>query len=192
MTVMYLYYNQPDAIRFFESLGYPDSGIDFLFVDDGSKEPLKCKWAKVIRIDKDIQWNQPQANNIGFEYLYCENEHEIVLRMDIDHYFTVEDLDQISKYNIFTKEVATFRREGLHPHPNIYLASVKHLLNAGGYNEDFCGNYGYDDMELMKRLKKRFFSFTELPIYVKVNRTLKSHGLKRDTHINREKYLKLI
>ena len=194
MTVMYLYYNQPQAIKLFESIGYKNSHIKFLFIDDGSKEPLKLNWknAHVLRIEKDIAWNQPQANNIGFEYIFCNNEHESVLRMDIDHYFTLEDLDNIGFYEPFGKEVVTFLREGRHPHPNIYLTSVKHILNAGGYNEEFCGNYGYDDLELMTRLKRKHFSFTELPIKVKINNSLKGHGLVRDSKVNKLKYLKTI
>ena len=190
MTVMYLYYNQPDAITFFERIGYKDSKIKFLFIDDGSKIPLRLDWknAHIIRIEEDIPWNQPQANNIGLEWLFCQNEHENVLRMDIDHYFSIEDLEQISLYKVYLKEIVTFLRRERHPHPNIYLTCVKHLINAGGYNEDFCGHYGYDDIELMNRLRKKFFSFTELPIYVNINHKLNGHGLKRDTTVNKTKY----
>ena len=190
---MYLYYNQPDAIKFFESIGYKDCEFNFLFIDDGSKEPLKLDWknAKVLRIEKDIAWNQPQANNIGLEWLFCQNEHENVLRMDIDHYFTLEQLENIRCYQVYLKEMVTFQREDRHPHPNIYLTSVKHLLNAGGYNEEFCGNYGYDDIELTNRLKRKHFSFTELPIKVKINHKLKTHGLKRDTTVNHRKFKEL-
>jgi len=191
MTVMYLYYNQPDAIRFFESLGYQDLGINFLFVDDGSDIPLTCQWADVIRIDYDIPWNQPKANNTGFDFICYRNEKDSVLRMDIDHYFLPNDLIEINEYELFTRQLVTFGRKGIKPHPNIYLASVSDLMEAGGYNEEFCGNYGYDDMEFMNRLKKKKFKFTPSPIEVRVNHDLKRHGLNRDTTINKAKYLKL-
>ena len=188
MTVMYLYYNQPDAIKFFEDLGYPDIGIDFLFVDDGSKEPLKLDWATVLRIDEDVPWNQPKANNIGFKYLYSLAENMTVLRMDIDHYFTVNDLLDINTIKLFDKEIMTFKREGRHPHPNIYLANVRDMVK-NGYDEQFCGSYGYDDIELMDRLKKKHFSFTSSYIKCYINHNIKQHGLERDTTVNKQKYL---
>ena len=185
MTVLYLYYNQPSAIAFFESLGYDKLDIDFLFIDDGSKIPLKVDWADVIRIDKDVAWNQPVCNNIGFEAI-----HGDCLRMDIDHYFLAEDLKKINNIKVGVNEIVTFKRESLHPHPNIFMCRPQDVLNAGGYNESFAGNYGYDDVELMKRLKREGFTFTECPIEVKVNRGLERHGLKRDFSVNKAKYEK--
>lgn len=191
MTVMYLYYNQPQAISKFERLCYQYLDIDFLFIDDGSKIPLKVDWAKVVRIEDDVPWNQPRANNIGFSCLYEMNENETVLRMDIDHYFDVDDLLYLKDYIPEQKEIIKFKRNGLKSHPNIYLANVKDLINVGGYNEAFCGNYGYDDTEFMQRLRKRFFSFTEMDINVNINYNTGDHGLERDKSVNLQKYLKM-
>ena len=189
MKILYLYYNQPEAIRFFEKLGYPDIGFDFVFIDDGSKQPLICKWADVYRIEKDTPWNQPAANNLGLSVL---DPDDYVLRMDIDHWFTKKDLRLISQLELDKREVVHFRRvsidKRLDPHPNIFLARVSDLTAIGGYNEDYCGSYGYDDLELRRRMEKAGFKFTLSNINCRAEPTLSTRGLKRDTETNRVKF----
>lgn len=198
MIVLYLYYNQPQAIAFFEKLGYPNYDIEFLFIDDGSQQRLKDieswrKWpnAKQIRIEKDIPWNQPYANNLGLKYLSLYSEEELVLRMDIDHYFTKEDFQEIKKIEVGPKEIVFFERIKGSSHPNIYLARVQDLLDAGGYNEAFCGNYGLDDKELNWRLRQKGFKFSKSNFKALINNDAKTRGLKRDDSVNRKKLKKL-
>ena len=191
MTLMYLYYNQQEAIKKMESLGYPNSGIDVVIIDDGSKTPLKCDWATVYRIDKDIPWNMPQANNLGFSKI-----KGTVLRMDMDHSFTLEDLNRLSQIEVKEKQLIKFRRlykgKIIYPGPNIYLARVDDIVNAGGYDERFCGNYGYEDGELMQRLNKKGFVTLMSEIICHVDDSLSTKGLERDTAINYNKYLKAL
>lgn len=196
LTILYLYYNQPKAIEHLQSIDAPNHNINYLFVDDGSPEPLIINWpnAEVIRIEKNTPWNQPAANNFGFSYLLAANPESVVLRMDIDHYFTtnqIPELHQLSQH-LQPFQVYHFNRKNLKSHPNIYMAHTQDLLLAGGYNLDFCGNYGYDDREFMHRLKKQNFTFHTTPITVQTNHKPGSHGLKRDTTINHQKYLKAI
>lgn len=194
LTIQYLYYNQPQAISFFESIGYHQLQQNILFVDDASAQPLQLKWqnAEVFRVKKDIPWNQPAANNLGFWHLYNQNPNATVLRMDIDHYFTPSNIEKIAKIQVQPKQIYQFKRHNALPHPNIYLARVQDLLNAGAYNETFCGNYGYDDKELNHRLKKQKFQYLLSPIVCNVNHDLKTPNLQRDTTVNHIKYLKLI
>lgn len=196
LTIQYLYYNQPQAITFFETQGFQNYPVNFLFIDDGSREPLKLNWpnATVLRIEQDIPWNMPAANNLGFNHLFSQDPEAVVLRMDIDHYFKEESIHnlKLDAAAIGPKEIIQYKRLNTTPHPNIYMARVEDLLKAGGYNLDFCGNYGYDDKELNYRLRKRFFSFSLSPVICHVNHSLRSHGLDRDKTINYEKYQKAI
>ena len=193
MEILYLYYNQPKAIQNLESIGYPFTRFNFHFVDDGSKEPLKCEWAKVYRIQKDIAWNQPAANNYGFSKLDPE---AYVLRLDIDHYFNIEDLDAIDKIELKPKQIVYFRRKlnggEIASHPNCYLARVKDLIDIGGYNEEFCGNYGFDDSELRHRMKFNRFKLLFSKIYLHAVLELRTEGLKRDTKINHTKFKRIV
>jgi len=193
MKVMFLYYNQEQAVKQLQWFGYDKSQFEIIFIDDGSEIPLKCDWATVYRIDKDVAWNQPKANNLGLSKLESD---DVVLRMDIDHYFNVNDLSRINQIQVGHKEIITFNRlfrgSPISPHPNIYLTRAKDLIDAGGYDEQFCGNYGYDDSELMHRLKQKGFKFYRSEIYCVADSTLSTIGLNRDIKINRLKYLKAI
>jgi hypothetical protein len=182
LTILYLYYNQPEAVKFLEKIGCTYWDVNFLFVDDASKVPLKLEWADKIRILKDIPWNQPYCNNIAFKQLTG-----VVLRMDIDHYFLESDLPYLKLLanKLKEKEIIHFKRKDKTSHPNIYMAHVKDLINAGGYDEDFCGNYGYDDTELMQRLKSKGFKFIKSDITVNINHNAGTK-LKRDTTINKQ------
>lgn len=191
ITILYLYYNQPKAIKFFEKLGYHNLDIPFLFVDDASTTPLDLshwKNATVLRIEKDVPWNQPAANNLAFQYLYKNNPESVVLRMDIDHYFTPSQLQNVAKIQLQDNQIIHFTRKNIAPHPNLYMAKVEHLLKAGGYNTDFCGNYGYDDKEFMHRLRRRKLKFITVPISVNTNHKVGTKNLDRDTTINQIKY----
>lgn len=172
-------------------MGAENYNANFLFVDDGSKIPLKVDWknATVLRIDEDIPWNMPRANNLGFSHL---DENDVVLRMDIDHFITKEEVDILNTVKLQPKEVMKFRRKNASDcPPNIYLARVKDLIDVGGYNEVFCGNYGFEDRDLMDRLRNNGAVFTKSPIEIYVDIHKHTIGLDRDTTINKEKYLKL-
>ena len=191
MVLMYLYYNQPEAIKHLQRLGYDKCGIDIMFIDDGSKIPLKCDWATVYRIEEDIQWNMPRANNLGFSMI----QDETVLRSDIDHYWSIDDLIELSKIKLKEKEIVKFERiykgKRINQPKNVYLARVQDLIDIGGYNEIFCGNYGYEDGELMNRMRKAGFKFINSNIICKVDGNLCTKGLDRDTAINYKKYINI-
>ena len=188
MKILYLYYNQPTAVEKLFKLGYDT--LDVIFIDDGSKVPLKCDWATVYRIEKDIAWNQPQANNLGFSKI----PNEVVLRMDIDHYFTLDDIKKVLKIKPKEKEIIKFKRlykgKRISEGKNIYLANVNDIVYIGGYNEIFCGNYGYEDGDLMLRMRKAGFTFTISDILCRVD-DLPTRGLNRDTTINHRKFKQL-
>ena len=196
MKILYLYYNQPEAIKHLESIGLDNSTFEVIIIDDGSNPKLKCDWATVYRIEKDIPWNMSKANNLGFSML---NPNDTVLRLDIDHWFSLEDLEKLSEIKLKPKEIIKFNRivcsEKQYitkPPPNIYMARVGDLLNIGGYDERFCGNYGYEDKELMHRLKINGFKETISEVLVNTKASLHTKGLNRNLTINRELYLELI
>lgn len=191
LTIHYLYYNQPNAITFLESIGAPDYAINFLFVDDGSKIPLKLNWpnAYVLRIDKDIPWNMSAANNVGFNYLYSQDPETIILRLDMDHFIYPRQINQILNIipHIKTKMMMKFNRmNGIHSAPNIYMARIKDLVEAGGYDERFCGHYGYEDIEFLTRLKNKGFSFGLSTVEIQINMNEGTKGLDRDTSRNKK------
>ena len=110
LTLFFPYYNQSEMLRkqLLNILSFSKNirqKLRVIVVDDGSKiEPaldvinemkLESKIIlKLVRIDIDIPWNQPEANNIGIHHA----KTDYVLRTDIDHYFTEENIVNILNF----------------------------------------------------------------------------------------------
>jgi hypothetical protein len=202
LWLFYLYYNNPEAIANLEAQGLPEMDVPILIVDDGSPVPLNLDWPNVtvIRIEEDIPWNMSAANNRGFAAL---PEDAVILRMDIDHWIGPGMLEQMKGWAelIETKTLVKFERLVHRPDgamitpspPNIYLARVKDLIEAGGYDERFVGHYGHEDTELMWRLKKKGFTFATLRNeYVQCMASLGTKGLDRDSTRNKQLLKKIM
>jgi hypothetical protein len=197
-TILYLYYNNPSAFEHLETTGLNTHKIKKLFVDDGSTPKLIINptWTntEVIRIEEDIPWNQPHANNLGFRHINVGK----VIRLDIDHWFNTGDLDKLMLIDLPPKAVIKFNRIAhykdkqpakINSGKNIYMANTEDMLMIGGYNEAFCGNYGYEDGALFYEMEQRGFRIVTHPtVYVHTNVHHHTTGLNRDTAINKEKF----
>jgi hypothetical protein len=94
----------------------------------------------VIRIEEDIPWNQPHANNLGFRHINVGK----VIRLDIGHWFNTDDLDKLMLIDLPPKTVITFSRIAhykdnkptkINSGKNIYMVNTEDMLMIGGYNE---------------------------------------------------------
>lgn len=191
-NILYLYYNQPEAISFLESIGCPDYPISFIFVDDGSKEPLKLDWpnAIVVRIDEDIPWNMSAANNLGFRYTNGK-----VLRMDIDHFLEKDQIKHLESIDLKKMELFIFDRyrtdigRKIDPAPNIYLIGTEDYWSVGGYDEDYCGHYGYEDKDIRRKFDRAGFSVRKSSLIVNVDVRYSTRNLDRDLTVNKNLYI---
>jgi predicted glycosyltransferase involved in capsule biosynthesis len=195
MEFLYLYYNQPEAIAHLERF-YKDKAMHVHFVDDGSVEPLELDWgnATVHRIEEDVKWNQPAATNLGLRKV----KDDVVFRSDIDHWVAEEDLDEFLSIVPRSKEIIRFKRMAHYPDrephekhegSNIFVANTAEV-RACGYDERFCGNYGYDDKEFFHRLIKKHGFSVRVHERIKVNVMVGMHTkeLNRDTSVNKRLY----
>ena len=201
-TILYLYYNNPDAFSHLENMGLNQHKIKKVFVDDGSNPKLvpSSSWINtdVLRIDEDIPWNNPKANNVGFDHIAKGR----VIRLDIDHWFELSDLDKLMAIDIPPKTIIKFKRIAHYQDrpnaiigsgKNIYIANLEEIIALGGYNEDFCGNYGYEDGELFHRIRKNDFRIIiHQDIHCHTNVHHHTKKLNRDTSINIAKFAKWI
>lgn len=129
--------------------------MEFIIIDDGS--PLKyeipdfnlnLRW---IKINEDIKWNQSGARNLGV--LSAKSDKLIIT--DLDHIFYEDTLKFMATYNFKEKEIYKSRRTHIHRNGfvagnypgagNIYAMSRGDFLKYFGYDEEFAGNYGYED-----------------------------------------------
>lgn len=199
MKLLYLYYNQPQAIENLKSIGYDQIENEIIFIDDGSDEPLKLDWknATVYRIEEDVHWNQPVANNFGFSKL---DDNDIIFRSDIDHYIHPNDLQAFNKEfaEIPPNTLYQFNRilngnKDLKYPPNIYVARIGDIKKIGGYDERFAGNYGCDDKDFLYRWSKiyNYDIIVHSTLKVHVRSDLFTRNLNRDTFTNKALFDKI-
>ena len=144
ITVLYTYFGQRERIQ-----GIINQGLKTVIIDDFSKEPLgPVDGISVARITDDIKWNQPGARNLGFHI--CEGW---ILCADIDHLVTKENMEQLVNTNLRKGCIYYLGREDTNS-VNIYLIHKDDFEKIGGYDEDFCGNYGYDDIHFYNKCIK--------------------------------------
>ena len=138
------------------------SQIEFVIIDDGSPEnPAGIKFCNLnlilARVDINIPWNHPGAQNLG-AYLATSSW---IWSGGIDHVFTSENMYKLTKldrkdlkvnYKIPRRSIKQDKLIGYHWEIN-YLAK-KTFWSIGGYDEDFSGIWGSDDVCFTSMLKK--------------------------------------
>lgn len=165
LTYMTLYYNQPEMLRYQVDrwLYFKDLPINWIIIDDGSPEPLPLSIVaplgdrvSVYQILEDIPWNMPGARNLGFYVATTQ----WVLSTDIDHTFDLDGLRKMVYHNLNVEMIYQFarkRHDGKPELPHICTILITRDLfwKLGGYDEDFSGHYGHDDMNFRSRWENR-------------------------------------
>jgi len=173
ITVLYTYFGQRERIQ-----GILEQGLKTVIVDDCSKEPLgPLDGVKVVRVTDDIKWNQPGARNLGFHI-----SDGWILCADIDHLVTKENMEQLEKTELKRGCVYYLGREDTNS-VNIYVIHKDDFEKIGGYDEDFCGNYGYDDIHFYNKcvrlLEVHELRHIKAKVYAKES---SSEGVRDSTH----------
>jgi len=173
ITVLYTYFGQRERIQ-----GILEQGLKTVIVDDCSKEPLgPLDGVKVVRVTDDIKWNQPGARNLGFHI-----SNGWILCADIDHLVTKENMEQLEKTELKRGCVYYLGREDTNS-VNIYVIHKDDFEKIGGYDEDFCGNYGYDDIHFYNKcvrlLEVHELRHIKAKVYAKES---SSEGVRDSTH----------
>lgn len=174
ITVLYTYFGQKERIS-----GIIEQGLNTVIIDDCSHEPLgPIEGIKIFRIIDDIKWNQPGARNLGFHL--CDGW---VVCADIDHLITKENIEQLKHINLQKGTIYYLGREDTDS-VNIFVMHKDDFEIIGGYDEDFSGNYGYDDIHFYNKCKS-FLNVQELRhIKAKVYANESSSVGNRDTSHN--------
>lgn len=140
------------------------------------------RYGKVINIYPDIRWGNARARNIGaanarFNYL---------LFIDVDHTLKLP-------FVINPKDDCAYKfKRVLHKtewHPNCMMMHKDIFYEVGGYDERFCGNYGYEDRYFDWKIRRKY------PIVHSENELEVLNGggveLGRDKTINKRLFEKL-
>jgi hypothetical protein len=177
ITIIYTYFWQKERIAGILKEKHPKCRI--VIVDDCSPDTLQCPTGvDCYRVDTDIPWNQPGAKNLGFQ----ESKGWIVCA-DIDHLVTKENVEAILKLKKKKGTVYYLGREDTDS-LNLFLIHKDDFEKIGGYDEDFSGNYGYDDIEILWRMQKNLKIVEKRHIRAKVYAEESSSKLDRDIKVN--------
>lgn len=178
-----------------EWLKMPDD-VRFLVVDDHSKIPFENEIPRlnIYRVDDDIQWGQGGAKNLGFAVALTD----WVLYFDIDHLITKEVFDEIIKLDRSDKLTCykfgrTTNGEDDGTTKSVFLMSKEAFELVGGFDEDFSGHYGYEDVLFndlcLRKLNVKTIAEIKVPCFVRDEIYDEDYEFKRDRTINKGKLM---
>jgi len=190
-------YNAPQAAQIqvdgWASLSHSQTeSLEFLLVDDCSQTPLELRGyglpLRLLRITTDIPWNMAGAKNL----LVSQSTADWLLFFDVDNRAEPTDIAALSLSlpQLDPRTVYMFPWKngtpGVEMHINTFLISREVVENAGGFDEDFCGHYGYEDVYfhyVLQRLGYNRVMLTNVPFVQGLART---EDLNRDAERNKE------
>jgi glycosyltransferase involved in cell wall biosynthesis len=165
-TLVYSFYKNQSAVDAHCAIWntFDDSikqRLCIIVVDDGSTPPLKFNINPSItnihlRVTNDIRWNQPGAKNLAMKFVPTD----WAFITDADFLLSRETVLSLLE---FTPEEGAFYQfnrfnndQFCHPHPNTFLLRKSDFFSVDGYDEDFCGNYGFDDLFFVEKMVRNY------------------------------------
>jgi hypothetical protein len=172
------------------------SRIQFVVVDDASPLPVQLPEklglnVLLLRVTRDIPWNQPGARNLGVVL----SRSDKLLMTDVDHEFPEKTLRYLlaktcPQRHMYKLERREWDGEWVNPHPNTFLLCRSTFLRHFGYDEEFVGRYGWDDLMFIEWQRYNGTRFFTLPrrypvLHRNIDRERGYHSLQRDDTENR-------
>jgi len=158
ISIIYPFFNQHKALAHHHlhwmRLMHEDVEFEVILVDDHSdKIPAVSDWSRafplrLFRVDEDKGWNITGAKNIGMH----EANSNWCFVGDLDHLCTLEMMRYAMRAPLEDKHFYIFPRrdeqgrETEDYHENFMLIRKKDFWHVGGYDEDFAGGYGWEDV----------------------------------------------
>ena len=197
--VVNCYFNKTDSGSLDELLrqyaGYSADVLDrvlFVIVDDGSPMPAVIAEdldlnVLLLRVSVDIAWNLAGARNLGVAMARSDK----VLMTDLDYVFPESTLRALVERPSPGKTMFRIHLQApdgtpIKRHCNTFFCSRGRFLRFYGYDEEFCGHYGYEDSMFWRWQRYNGTRFRHLPrrIYG-MERRVDYHTLGRDASHNR-------
>jgi len=177
ITFLYLFYNNHRMLsRHIEEWNQYShkvkSQVQFVLVDDGSAMPLVVPPCdinlEVYRIEKDIPWNVTGARNLGF----CMARTEYVFTSDMDALFLRDSAQTLIKElpGVNTRTIYWFPRFNMKGdkekdrHLLTIMLSKRLYWESGGMDEDFAGQWGYEDLDFLRRAPRDASGLIRAPV----------------------------
>ncbi|MEY4416135.1 MAG: hypothetical protein RIQ53_3428 [Pseudomonadota bacterium] len=164
--------------------------LSFLVIDDHSDEPLRIDAGeldlRLVRVSDDIDWNMPGCRNLGA----LLSRTEWMLYFDADNITSADNIARLVQAlpTLDASRLYVFRRtqdgRDVDPHINTYLITRSGFWQAGGYDEDFSGHYGYEDVVFRAMWRQHCGGETLLSDIAFEQMHWRTQGLDRDTTRN--------
>ena len=164
ISLIHPYYNHKDTFAYqFKQWSafshYAKSKLEIIVVDDNSPdypcvapEDLHELNLKILRIDDDIRWNTAGAANLGIS----ESKYDWILHADFDVGLPPQCANALVGLDLSDPKVVYwpmtwhetskgYQKYGA-PHCNSFLMNKEMFWELGGYDEDFSGCRGGQDI----------------------------------------------
>jgi predicted glycosyltransferase involved in capsule biosynthesis len=191
-VIIPVYHNESTLQKNLEYLEKVERISEKIIVFDGyhPPAPFGCntydlyRGMKTIANYPDVKWGNARARNIGA----INARNEWLLFLDVDHTLKSQikgsDFQRLNKLQVMRMK-RTYKGNTVWPSGSIIIHREL-FFSVGGYDERFCGNYGYEDLHLIHKVGKSTNTEIELSVLPegRVN-------LKRDTTVNMMLFEKL-
>ena len=199
--VLPVFFDQSDAntlldlLRFYASFSSEVlERMEFIIVDDHSPivvtipASINCNY-RLFRITDDINWNQGGARNLG-----AVHSVQKMILTDCDHRFPEKLLKMILASKVPKNTLYTFKRNDVYGkvtigHRNTFYTSKQVFFQTLGVDEEFCGNYGCEDIMFRRfasrlGIKLRHFTRRVRIFSTDIDREKSYHSLVRNGEVN--------
>jgi hypothetical protein len=195
MTILYICYNNLEGVQrqILNWSKYPPALRDqlrFILVDDCSDEPLNPAvnypiHLKIARITQRIEWNIPGAKNLGMRLA----ETDWVFVSDIKHILAPQMAERLVNLEKDPGCVYFFQRifdngKPAPVHTASFLVHKETFWKLGGFDEDFSGHYGWDDIFLLSRMQKHYRIVQLDSVFLVTWESSRTKDLNRDGDFN--------
>ena len=171
LSIVFSCYGQPDMLRewfraYEQQDGLSRSLTEVVVVDDcGTPVADPPSYATLLRVQRDIPWNQPGARNLGA----LQAKAETLLLIDVDMTLPpgrlaglLEAVKLMPKKAVWQPSLRHITNAGApvekfdDTSPNVYLIRREQFWKSCGYDEDYCGHKGWSDCKLQNVLGAMF------------------------------------
>ena len=164
--------------------------LEFIVIDDCSNPPLQVDRGplnlRLLRVNDDIDWNMPGCRNLAA----MQATSPWLLFFDVDNVTDELNIARMvaAQPRLNRDTLYVFKRihhgQEVDPHINTYLITRRGYFKAGGYDEDFAGHYGYEDVVFRNMWRKYVGSEVLLADIAFTQMGWRTNNLDRDTTRN--------
>ncbi|HET6494080.1 MAG TPA: glycosyltransferase family A protein [Thermoleophilia bacterium] len=147
----------PDVLKDLELIIVDDHGDPSADVPRDIRDQLPCQ---LFRVLDNIAWNQPGARNLALDH--CRTD--LILFVDPDMVFEAAMMRNMLEVGLTLnrRQVVRFMLRHVSDgrldssSPNTWFMFADDFRHLGGYDEDFCGNKGWSDVQLLDIVSKAY------------------------------------